>query len=44
VWDGCIEAGHSARIVTEDYVHVIGSMQVLAAAPLVTGKDRRIVL
>ena len=24
MWDGCIEAGDIARIVAEDYVHVIG--------------------
>ncbi|TXK34221.1 CocE/NonD family hydrolase [Nonomuraea sp. C10] len=27
MWDGCIEAGDIARVVKEDYVHVIGDMR-----------------
>ena len=27
MWDGCIEAGDIARIVKEDYVHVIGDLR-----------------
>ncbi|WP_026818832.1 CocE/NonD family hydrolase [Arthrobacter castelli] len=27
LWDGCIEAGDIARIVAEDYVHVIGDIR-----------------
>lgn len=27
LWDGCIEAGDIARIVAEDYVHVIGDLR-----------------
>ncbi|MFJ3080816.1 CocE/NonD family hydrolase [Streptomyces halstedii] len=27
MWDGCIEAGDIARVVDEDYVHVIGDMR-----------------
>ena len=27
MWDGCIEAGDIARIVAEDYVHVIGDLR-----------------
>ena len=27
MWDGCIEAGDIARIVEEDYVHVIGDLR-----------------
>ncbi len=27
LWDGCIEAGDIARIVSEDYVHVIGDLR-----------------
>lgn len=27
MWDGCIEAGDIARVVREDYVHVIGDMR-----------------
>ncbi|MFB9071209.1 CocE/NonD family hydrolase [Citricoccus parietis] len=27
MWDGCIEAGDIARIVNEDYVHVIGDLR-----------------
>ncbi|GII85269.1 X-Pro dipeptidyl-peptidase [Sphaerisporangium siamense] len=27
MWDGCIEAGDVARVVEEDYVHVIGDMR-----------------
>ena len=27
MWDGCIEAGDIARIVSEDYVHVIGDLR-----------------
>ncbi len=27
MWDGCIEAGDIARVVTEGYVHVIGDMR-----------------
>ncbi|MGW0432133.1 CocE/NonD family hydrolase [Micromonospora sp. NPDC003197] len=27
MWDGCIEAGDIARVVQEDYVHVIGDMR-----------------
>ena len=27
MWDGCIEAGDIARIVREDYVHVIGDLR-----------------
>ncbi|MFD1505620.1 CocE/NonD family hydrolase [Georgenia yuyongxinii] len=27
MWDGCIEAGDIARVVAEDYVHVIGDLR-----------------
>jgi predicted acyl esterase len=27
LWDGCIEAGDIARVVAEDYVHVIGDLR-----------------
>ena len=27
MWDGCIEAGDIARVVQEDYVHVIGDLR-----------------
>ena len=27
MWDGCIEAGDIARVVNEDYVHVIGDLR-----------------
>ena len=27
MWDGCIEAGDIARVVDEDYVHVIGDLR-----------------
>jgi predicted acyl esterase len=27
MWDGCIEAGDIARVVKEDYVHVIGDLR-----------------
>ncbi len=27
MWDGCIEAGDTARVVKEDYVHVIGDLR-----------------
>ena len=27
MWDGCIEAGDIARVVEEDYVHVIGDLR-----------------
>jgi predicted acyl esterase len=32
MWDGCIEAGDIARVVAEDYVHVIGDLRGSGAA------------